>query len=95
MVSSFSVRPERVDVLSADIANDAKGIAQELDNLDTQVKSLIEQWDGAAREAYHQAQRDWNGKLQEMNQILGQISQATSQIAQQYVESDARSAGRF
>ena len=55
MVSSFSVRPEQVDVLSADIANDAKGIAQELDNLDTQVKSLIEQWDGAAREAYHQA----------------------------------------
>lgn len=95
MVSSFSVRPEQVDVLSADIANDAKGIAQELDNLDTQVKSLIEQWDGAAREAYHQAHRDWNGKLQEMNQILGQISQATSQIAQQYVESDARSAGRF
>lgn len=95
MVSSFSVRPEQVDVLSADIANDAKGIAQELDNLDTQVKSLIEQWDGAAREACHQAQRDWNGKLQEMNQILGQISQATSQIAQQYVESDARSAGRF
>ena len=95
MVSSFSVRPEQVDVLSADIANDAKGIAQELDNLDTQVKSLIEQWDGAAREAYHQAKRDWNGKLQEMNQILGQISQATSQIAQQYVESDARSAGRF
>ena len=95
MVSSFSVRPEQVDVLSADIANDAKGIAQELDNLDTQVKSLIEQWDGAIREAYHQAQRDWNGKLQEMNQILGQISQATSQIAQQYVESDARSAGRF
>ena len=95
MVSSFSVRPEQVDVLSADIANDAKGIAQELDNLDTQVKSLIEQWDGAGREAYHQAQRDWNGKLQEMNQILGQISQATSQIAQQYVESDARSAGRF
>ena len=95
MVSSFSVRPEQVDVLSADIANDAKGIAQELDNLDTQVKSLIEQWDGASREAYHQAQRDWNGKLQEMSQILGQISQATSQIAQQYVESDARSAGRF
>ena len=95
MVSFFSVRPEQVDVLSADIANDAKGIAQELDNLDTQVKSLIEQWDGAAREAYHQAQRDCNGKLQEMNQILGQISQATSQIAQQYVESDARSAGRF
>ena len=69
--------------------------SSELDTLDTQVKSLIEQWDGAAREAYHQAQRDWNGKLQEMNQILGQISQATSQIAQQYVESDARSAGRF
>ena len=91
MVSSFSVRPEQVDVLASDIAADAKSIAQELENLNSQVSALIGQWDGSAREAYHQAQR----KLQEMNQILGQISQATSQIAQQYVESDARSAGRF
>ena len=37
MVSSFSVRPEQVDVLSADIANDAKGIAQELDNLGVEI----------------------------------------------------------
>ena len=72
-----------------------KSIAQELENLNSQVSALIGQWDGSAREAYHQAQRNWDGKLQEMNQILGQISQATSQIAQQYVESDARSAGRF
>ena len=95
MVSSFSVRPEQVDVLASDIAADAKSIAQELENLNSQVSALIGQWDGSAREAYRQAQRNWDGKLQEMNQILGQISQATSQIAQQYVESDARSAGRF
>ena len=82
MVSSFSVRPEQVDVLASDIAADAKSIAQELENLNSQVSALIGQWDGSAREAYHQAQRNW-------------ISQATSQIAQQYVESDARSAGRF
>ena len=93
MVSSFSVRPEQVDVLASDIAADAKSIAQELENLNSQVSALIGQWDGSAREAYHQAQRNWDVKLQEM--ILGQISQATSQIAQQYVESDARSAGRF
>ena len=92
MVSSFSVRPEQVDFLASDIAADAKSIAQELENLNSQVSALIGQ---SAREAYHQAQRNWDGKLQEMNQILGQISQATSQIAQQYVESDARSAGRF
>jgi WXG100 family type VII secretion target len=95
MVSSFSVRPEQVNVLSDDIATNAKGISQELDDLETQVKNLIDQWDGAAREAYYQAQRDWTNKLQEMNQILGQISQVTSQIAQQYVESDAKSAKRF
>ena len=95
MVSSFSVRPEQVDVLASDIAADAKSIAQELENLNSQVSALIGQCDCSAREAYHQAQRNWDGNLQEMNQILGQISQATSQIAQQYVESDARSAGRF
>ncbi|MBT1181087.1 WXG100 family type VII secretion target [Bifidobacterium sp. CP2] len=95
MVGSISVRPQMVDTLSSDIANDAQGIAQELDTLDSEVRSLIDQWDGAAQEAYHRAQTDWTNKLQEMNQILGQISQATSQIAQQYVESDNRSAQRF
>lgn len=55
MVSSFSVRPEQVDVLASDIAADAKSIAQELENLNSQVSALIGQWDGSAREAYHQA----------------------------------------
>ena len=54
MVSSFSVRPEQVDVLASDIAADAKSIAQELENLNSQVSALIGQWDGSAREAYHQ-----------------------------------------
>ncbi|KFI63905.1 WXG100 family type VII secretion target [Bifidobacterium cuniculi] len=95
MVGSISVRPQMVDTLAADIRNDSQGISQELDNLDAQVKSLIDQWDGEAREAYYRAQQDWNAKIQEMNQILNQISQATSQIASQYVESDNRSAARF
>ncbi|MBT1174546.1 WXG100 family type VII secretion target [Bifidobacterium sp. LC6] len=94
-MSAISVRPQMVESLSADIANDAKGIAQELDNLQNEVKTLIGEWDGSAQEAYHRAQQDWTTKLQEMNQILGQISQVTSEIAQQYVESDNRSAARF
>lgn len=94
-MSSISFRPQMVDSLSTDIANDAKGIGQELENLDAEVRTLIDQWDGAAQEAYHRAQNDWTTKLQEMNQILGQISQATAEIAQQYVESDNRSAARF
>ena len=94
-MSSISVRPQMVDSLSTDIANDAKGIGQELENLDAEVRTLLDPWDGAAQEAYHRAQNDWTTKLQEMNQILGQISQATAEIAQQYVESDNRSAARF
>ncbi|PAU68915.1 WXG100 family type VII secretion target [Bifidobacterium criceti] len=95
MVGSISVRPEMVGQLSNEIANDSKGISQELDTLDSQVRSLIDQWDGAAREAYYRAQTDWNKKIQEMNQILAQISSTTQQIADQYVESDNRSAARF
>ncbi|PLS27372.1 protein-PII uridylyltransferase [Bifidobacterium anseris] len=95
MVGSISVRPQMVGQLSNDIANDSKGISQELDTLDSQVRSLIDQWDGAAQEAYYRAQIEWNKKIQEMNQILAQISTTTQQIADQYVESDNRSAARF
>ena len=35
-MSSISVRPQMVDSLSTDIANDAKGIGQELENLDAE-----------------------------------------------------------
>ena len=59
-MSSISVRPQMVDSLSADIANDAKGIGQELENLDAEVRTLIDQWDGAAQEAYHRAQNDYH-----------------------------------
>lgn len=95
MVGSISVRPQMVGQLSADIANNAKGISQELDSLDSQVRALIDQWDGSAQEAYYRAQNDWNRRIQEMNQILGRISTTTQQIADQYVESDNRSAARF
>lgn len=95
MVGSISVRPEMVRTLSSDIAHDSQGIGDELDKLNTEVGKLIEQWDGAAQEAYYRAQSDWTKNLQEMNQILSQISQATGEIADQYVESDNRSAQRF
>lgn len=72
-MSSISVRPQMVDSLSTDIANDAKGIGQELENLDAEVRTLIDQWDGAAQEAYHRAQNDWTTKLQEITRFLARF----------------------
>lgn len=95
MVGSISVRPQQVESLAASIRSNSQQIQQHLDDLDAQVKVLIDQWDGSAREAYYRAQSEWNSKIQEMNQILGQISQATSQIATDYVDSDNRAASFF
>lgn len=94
-MNTFSVRPEMVSNLASDIATDVQGISEALDDLDSQVRSLISNWDGSAQEAYHTAQAQWTQDLQEMNTILSQISSATSTISQQYVESDNRSAARF
>ncbi|RSX47174.1 WXG100 family type VII secretion target [Bifidobacterium castoris] len=95
MVGSISVKPAQVQTLAQDIMTDSRGIDAKFEELEGQVRTLIGQWDGEAREAYYDAQRKWNARLQEMNQILAKISNATTQIAQQYVDTDNRAAGFF
>lgn len=94
-MESFAVTPEQVNQLSAEIRNGATGIKGELDQLDNQVKQLISQWDGAAQQAYHQAQLQWSKSLTEIQQLLDNIATKTQEISSQYVQSDKSSAGRF
>lgn len=94
-IGSFSVRPEQVQALSQSIGQGANGIQQELDELDGKVQQLIGSWDGEAKEAYYQAQRDWNQKLAEIRDILSRISTATSNIATQYDDTDRKAATYF
>lgn len=95
MVGSISVQPQMVQSLAANLGTDSRNIASSLETLEGKINILIGSWEGAAQEAYRSAQVRWNSDLQEMNNILEQISRATSQIADDYVSVDNKAAGRF
>ena len=94
-IGSFSVNPAQVQTLAECIRHGADGIRQQLEDLDNKVSRLKQQWDGSAKEAYAQAQQNWNRNLAEVEQILGNIATATSEISNGYSTSDQHAAGFF
>lgn len=94
-IGSFSVNPAQVQTLAESIRHGADGIQQQLNELDSKVNRLKQQWDGSAQQAYAQAQQNWNRNLAEVKQILNNIATATSEISNGYTASDHRAAGFF
>jgi WXG100 family type VII secretion target len=45
----------------------------ELADLEKGIQPLLHTWDGAAKDAYHQRQSEWNSASQDLSQLLGQI----------------------
>ena len=93
-MQSMSVRPEQVNALAAQIRSGSQGIRSELDRLESEVGKLRAAWDGAAQQAYDQAQAKWNRSLSEMQQLLTQIAGKTEEISGQYVLPDTSAGGR-
>lgn len=93
--ASSMVRPEQVQALAQSVGNASKNINDRLTDLEQAVSKLRQSWSGEAQEAYDRAQRDWNGKIGELNTLLARISTATGEIGVGYVSNDTKSAGRF
>lgn len=94
-MQSMSVNPAQVTALAGQIRTGANGIKTELDTLESEVGKLRASWDGEAQQAYDQAQREWSKSLTALQELLGQISGKTDEIAAQYLASDAASSSRF
>ncbi|GAB3400560.1 hypothetical protein GCM10027515_08500 [Schumannella luteola] len=92
---SFSVTPETLREVAASLGQESRHLAGVLGDLEQRVRALESNWDGAARQAYSEAQRSWSVSINDMTSILGQVGSATEEIAAGYVSSDKASAKRF
>jgi WXG100 family type VII secretion target len=92
---SLSVNPAQLQELSTTINSNSNAIRTALADLDAEVTRLKGSWDGEAKRAYETAQRDWNTKINEMNQLLATIATKTAEIGTGYTSTDARGAARF
>lgn len=95
MTGTTKVTPAEVHALSSFVGGKSREIESALGELDSKVSQLKASWDGDAKVAYEQAQREWNKQINEMNALLGRVSGKLVEVADGYSATDRRGAGRF
>jgi WXG100 family type VII secretion target len=94
-MSDIHVTPEALRAASERLLTESGRINSALRELEQEANRLRGNWDGAARVAYDNAQSQWSVTQEHMKDVLARIAKATSNIADDYVETDKRSAQRF
>ena len=94
-MADIRVSPAALGEASVALRTESRRIEQALAGLEAEANRLRGNWDGAARDAYDAAQRERSTTFAQMKDVLGSIATATQQIADDYVETDRRSAKLF
>jgi WXG100 family type VII secretion target len=94
-MSDLRVTPAALHAASDRLRSESARIEAALRALEQEANLLRGNWDGAARVAYDNAQAQWSVTQEHMKDVLARIATATSEIADDYVETDKQSAKRF
>jgi ESAT-6 family protein len=70
-------------------------LTSELEDLQRQLQSGLAEWTGAAREAYHQAQAQWNASAARMGQVLSQLGTVIGESNANYQGTEQRLTGMW
>jgi 6 kDa early secretory antigenic target len=77
------------------LGNTAKQIEQHLHELEQTLKPLVNSWQGAAQEAYHSAQAEWDKAAQNMQEICAKMGMAVNTANESYQQGEKSNAARF
>ncbi|MEV7694365.1 WXG100 family type VII secretion target [Microbacterium sp. NPDC089189] len=94
-MADLSVSPAALSASAAELRRESQRIEIALRTLEQEANRLRGTWDGAARVAYDNAQREWSLTFEQMKSVLATIAGATENIATNYVETDRNSAKLF
>jgi WXG100 family type VII secretion target len=94
-MADMSVSPAALTASAAELRRESQRIEAALRSLEQEANRLRGNWDGAARIAYDNAQRQWSVTFEQMKSVLTSIAGATEQISDGYVDTDRRSAKLF
>lgn len=94
-MTDLRVTPAALHAASDRLRSESARIEAALRGLEQEANRLRGNWDGAARVAYDNAQAQWSATFEQMQGALASIAAATSQIADDYIATDRRSARLF
>ncbi|MGW7406901.1 WXG100 family type VII secretion target [Streptomyces sp. NPDC054833] len=90
-----AVNYDTVTQAATDVRNTAKNLSDQLEGLMRRVKAVAETWEGEAKTAYGEIQRDSNAQMDQMCQKLARIAQLLDDSVIGYQDTDKGNAARF
>lgn len=73
----------------------ASKIQAELDELESFLKPLIQQWEGSAQEAYYSAQQQWDQAAKNLQEITAKMGMAVNAANESYQAGERANAAKF
>ena len=86
MSDAFSIDPDELDAVVADIARTESALATLTDDIERQIATLHESWEGLAAVAQREAQDEWEQGLLTMRHALAELRAAAAQASTNYSE---------
>ena len=88
--SSIKVGGAGIDTLVEEMQKGLNGIQTRLDTMKTDLSKYVEEWDGSARQAYSQAQKDWEQQIEECRTLLLDVKAAVVKSKEDYLAGELR-----
>ncbi|MEU6284702.1 MULTISPECIES: WXG100 family type VII secretion target [unclassified Streptomyces] len=90
-----AVNYDTVTQAASDVRSTAKSLAEQLEILMRRVKAVAETWEGEAKTAYGEIQRDSSDQMDQMSHKLARIAQLLDESVIGYQDTDKGNAARF
>lgn len=90
MAGGIKVGGAGIDTLVNDMKKGLADLESRLDTMKSDLRPYVEQWDGSARQAYSQAQRDWDQQIEDCKQLLEDVRQAVVRSKEDYLAGELR-----
>lgn len=80
---------------AADIGGALNKMNQSLGDCQSAAAPLVQDWEGAAREAYEVRQQRWTSAANEIATMLNEIKRAVEESAEEYQQTEQRNTNMF
>ncbi len=90
MTDGIKVGGAGIDSLVGDMKTGLTNLEQRLETMKSDLRPYVEQWDGSARQAYTQAQRDWDQQIEDCKLLLEDVRQAVIRSKEDYLAGELR-----
>jgi WXG100 family type VII secretion target len=95
MSDDLKVHHGNLDLASTDLTTASKNLKTLITDLESELNKRQASWTGSAKDAYVPAKAQWNGAINDMQELLFDIGQAVDQSNTAYLNADMQGSKLF